>query len=161
MWAIAFDIELNAIACQRGSTIAQVREVVARRNEIAHWLGVSLAELRGKLGEPAASLAKFNRPLEQAFAGGRTTAGGGLQTSPCDGPTGAIQHYQRATRLDPDFGLAYAAFGPPMTHRLSSIWRPQMKRRPLNVESAWWLCRWGARSARATGVEAERPCAEV
>ena len=37
--------------------------------------------------------------------------------------------------------------GPPMAHWRSSIWRPQMKRRPLNVESGWWLCRWGAFSA--------------
>ena len=109
-----FRIELNAIACQSGNTIAQVPEVVARRNEIVHLLGVSAVQLRGKLGEPAASLAKFNRPLEQATSPSpeavQQLAEGYSRHLAMD-IRGAIQHYQRATGLDSDFGLAYAALG--------------------------------------------------
>src|SRR5258708_7371362 len=61
-----FRIELNAIACQSGNTIARVRENAASRYEVVHLRGVSAAELRGKRDEPAASVAKFNKPLEEA-----------------------------------------------------------------------------------------------
>jgi eukaryotic-like serine/threonine-protein kinase len=109
-----FRIELNAIACQSGNTIAQVPEVVARRNEIVHLLGVSAVQLRGKLGEPAASLAKFNRPLELATSPSpeaiQQLAEGYTRHLAMD-IRGAIQHYQRATGLDSAFGLAYAALG--------------------------------------------------
>ena len=109
-----FRIELNAIACQNGNTIAQLREVVPSRNDIVHLLGVSAVQLRGKLGEPAASLAKFNRPLEQATSSSpeavQQLAEGYSRHLAMD-LRGAIQHYQRATGLDPDFGLAYAALG--------------------------------------------------
>jgi serine/threonine protein kinase/Flp pilus assembly protein TadD len=109
-----FRIELNAIACPRGNTIARVREDVARRNDIVHLLGVSAAELRGKLGEPAASLAKFNRPLEQATSPSPEAVqqlAEGYRRHLAMDVRGAIQHYQRATKLDPNFGLAYAALG--------------------------------------------------
>src|SRR5258707_5186775 len=57
-------IELKGTDCQSGVTVARVRQDAASRNEVVHLLGVSAAELRGKLGEPAASIAKFNKPLE-------------------------------------------------------------------------------------------------
>jgi eukaryotic-like serine/threonine-protein kinase len=109
-----FRIELNASACQSENTIAQVREDVASRNEIVHLLGVSAAQLRGKLGEPAASLAKFNRPLEQATSPSPEAVqqlAEGYRRHLAMDVRGAIQHYQRATGLDPNFGLAYAALG--------------------------------------------------
>jgi serine/threonine protein kinase len=109
-----FRIELNAIACKNGNTVAQVREIVARRNEIVHLLGVSAAELRGKLSEPAASLAKFNSPLDQATSAlpeAVQQLAEGYRRHLAMDIRGAIQHYQRAIGLDPDFGLAYAALG--------------------------------------------------
>jgi serine/threonine protein kinase len=109
-----FRIELNAIACPSGNTIARVREDAASRNEIVHLLGVSAAQLRGKLGEPAASVAKFNKPLEQATSPSpeavQQLAEGYRRHLALD-VREAIQHYQRAIDLDPDFGLAYAALG--------------------------------------------------
>jgi len=109
-----FRVELNAIACQSGNTIAQVREVVARRNEIVHSLGASAAQLRGKLGESAATLAKFNTPLEQATSPSPEAVqqlAEGYRRHLAMDLRGATQHYLRATELDPDFALAYAALG--------------------------------------------------
>jgi len=138
--------------------MAQVREVVARRNEIPHLPGVPAAELRGKLGEPAASVAKFNRALEQATS-----------LSP-EAEQQLAEGYRRHLAMDipplpacygvgSRIRLALCVSRPAMAHRLSSIWRPQMKRRPLNEESGG--CADGARSARATGIEAEPPRSEV
>jgi len=109
-----FRIELNGIACQNGNAIARVREDVAHRNEIVRLLGASAAQLRGKLGEPAASVAKFNMPLEQATSPSPEALqqlAEGYRRHVAMDMRGAIQHYQRATELDSDFALAYAALG--------------------------------------------------
>jgi serine/threonine protein kinase len=109
-----FQMELNAIACQSGNTIAQVREDVARRNEVVHMLGVSAAQLRGRLGEPATSVAKFNKPLEKATSPSPEAVqhlAEGYRRHVAVDLRGAIQYYQRAIELDPDFALAYAPLG--------------------------------------------------
>jgi len=109
-----FRIELDAVACQSGNTIARVRKDAVERNGIVHLLGVSAAQLRGKLGEPAASVARFNRPLEQATSASPEAVQQleqGYRRHVAVDLRGAIQHYQRATELDPNFGLAYAALG--------------------------------------------------
>jgi serine/threonine protein kinase/Tfp pilus assembly protein PilF len=107
-------IELKGIDCRWGVTVARVRQDTATRNEVVHLLGVSSAELRGQLGEPSASVAKFNKPLEQATSpspealqllteGYRYHLAGDVRA--------AISYYQRATELDSNFALAYAALG--------------------------------------------------
>jgi tetratricopeptide (TPR) repeat protein len=107
-------IELKGIDCQLGVTVARVRQDAASRNQVVHLLGVSAAQLRDKLGAPAASIAKFNKPLEQATSpslealqllteGYRHHLAGDFRE--------AVHYYQRATDLDPDFALAYAALG--------------------------------------------------
>jgi tetratricopeptide (TPR) repeat protein len=105
-----FRIELNALACKDGDVVARVWKDVASRNEIVHMVGVSAAQLRGELGEPASSLAKFNKPLEQATSSSpeavQQLAVGYKRHLALD-IQGAIQHYQHAAELDPNFGLAY------------------------------------------------------
>ncbi len=109
-----FRIELKAIACQSGNTIARVRQDAAGRNDIVHLLGISAAELRGKLGEPASSVTKFNKPLEQATSPSPEALQQleeGYRRHVAMDLRGAIQDYQRATELDADFALAYAVLG--------------------------------------------------
>jgi eukaryotic-like serine/threonine-protein kinase len=109
-----FRVELNAVTCQSGQLIARVLEDATQRNEVVHALGISSALLRRKLGEPAASRARFNTPLEQAASSSpdaiQQLEQGYRRHIAIDLP-GAIQHYQHAIELDPDFGLAYAALG--------------------------------------------------
>ena len=61
-----FRIELQAIECQSGKTIARARQDALSRTQVVHVMGLCATELRAKLGEPAASLARFNKPLEEA-----------------------------------------------------------------------------------------------
>jgi len=107
-------IELKGIDCRSGVTVAQVRHDAASRNDVVRILGVSAAQLREALGEPAVSIAKFNKPLEEATSpslealqllteGYRRHLAGDVRA--------ALPYYQRAIDLDPDFALAYGALG--------------------------------------------------
>ncbi len=62
----SFHIELDGINCQSGKTIERVSNDAPSRTLVVHVLGVSAAQLRAKLGEPDASVARFNKPLDEA-----------------------------------------------------------------------------------------------
>ena len=107
-----FRIELDAIDGQSGTTVARLREDAASRNEIVHVLGDLAAQLRHKLGEPSASLARFNKPLEEATSPSLDALQAGREGYKhhiAGDVRGAIPYYQHAIELDPDFGLAYQA----------------------------------------------------
>jgi Tfp pilus assembly protein PilF len=79
-----------------------------------HLLGVSAAQLRNKLGEPAASVAKFSKPLEEATSPSLEALQlltEGRRHRAARNARGALSFYQRAIELDPGFALAYAALG--------------------------------------------------
>jgi tetratricopeptide (TPR) repeat protein len=73
-------------------------------------LGLVATQLRRKLGEPEASLARFNKPLEQALSSSVEA----LQMEALASKRqwkgdfkAAIPYYQRALELDPSFARAY------------------------------------------------------
>ena len=105
-------LELTALECHSGAKIAHVEHEAASRESVIHDLGRAAAELRTRLGEPPASLARFNSPLDQATSaspeavelltlGYRRHLSGNLRD--------AISYYERAIRADPNFALAHAA----------------------------------------------------
>ncbi len=106
-------IGLNAIGCGSGDTLASEQGEAAGKRDVLKTLGKTAGKLRGKLGESLATVEKFDVPVEattpslealKAFSeGGRTARRAG--------DTEAITFYKRATELDPDFALAYAALG--------------------------------------------------
>jgi eukaryotic-like serine/threonine-protein kinase len=105
-------IELKGTDCQSGLTVARVRQDASSRNEVLHLLGVSAVQLRSKLGEPAASVAKFNKPLEEATTPSLEAVQlltEGYRHHLANEPQEALRFYQRAIQLDPSFALAYAA----------------------------------------------------
>ena len=107
-----FRIELDAIDGQSGTPVARLREDAASRNEIVHVLGDLAAQLRRKLGEPSASLERFNKPLEEATSSSLDALQAGREGYKhhiAGDVRGAIPYYQHAIELDPDFGLAYQA----------------------------------------------------
>jgi eukaryotic-like serine/threonine-protein kinase len=115
-----FEMELDGIECPTGRTIAKVKSDVAGRNEIVRTLGVLGGELRRKLGEPRASLAKFSKPLDEATSSSlealQLLSQGYKHHSARDQL--AVSYYQRAIELDPNLALAYLALGA----RYSNIW---------------------------------------
>ena len=107
-------LELKAMDCQSGSTISLIRHEAASRNDVVAALGRSALQLRTELGEPAASVEKYNSPLDQATSSSpdalelltlgyrRHLAGNLLE---------AIPYYERAVQTDPNLALAHAALG--------------------------------------------------
>src|SRR6267143_2633305 len=107
-----FRIETAGIDCPSGKTITAVRKETPSRIEIIHMLGLSVAELRRNLGEPASSVASFNMPLAEATSGSPEALQlmmDGYRHHLVADFRGAIQSYQRAIQIDPNFALAYSA----------------------------------------------------
>jgi DNA-binding winged helix-turn-helix (wHTH) protein/tetratricopeptide (TPR) repeat protein len=109
-----YHLEMSALDCGSGATLGREQADIGSRNEVIHELGVTAALLRAKLGEPAASLARFDQPLEKALSaslealqarvqGGKLYEAGDVE--------GALKLYQRAVDLDPNFGLTQGAIG--------------------------------------------------
>lgn len=109
-----YRIALDAVDCRSGRIIAGIREKVADRNQVVHVLGVAVVELRAKLGEPSASLARFNKPLEQALSSSvdaLQVGTLGYQRHIVGDAAGAIPYYKRALELDPNLAPTYEGLG--------------------------------------------------
>jgi serine/threonine protein kinase len=63
-----YHLEMRALGCGSGATLAEEQEDIDSRSEVVHELGATAVRLRSKLGEPSASLARFNQPLEKALS---------------------------------------------------------------------------------------------
>jgi hypothetical protein len=61
-----YQLELRALDCGSGATLAAEKTEISARNQVVHELGATAERLRRKLGEPAESVARFNQPLEKA-----------------------------------------------------------------------------------------------
>jgi eukaryotic-like serine/threonine-protein kinase len=107
-----FRIETAGIDCASGKTITAVRKETPSRTEIIHMLGLSVAELRRNLGEPASSVDSFDTPLEETTSGSPEALQlmiEGYRRHLVADFRGAIQYYQRAIQIDPNFAIAYSA----------------------------------------------------
>jgi DNA-binding winged helix-turn-helix (wHTH) protein len=105
-----FRIGLDAVDCQSGRTVAGIRKEVADRNQVVHALGLAAAQLRRKLGEPEASLARFNTPLEEELSSSVDALQAvtlGSKRFGLGDTEGAIPYYKHALDLDPNFAEAY------------------------------------------------------
>jgi serine/threonine protein kinase len=105
---------LNAVNCQTGDSLAEQQERATGKEQVLAAMDKAAVKLRAKLGESLSTIQKFDRPLEQAttpslealqaFSLGREILGKGDFVA-------TIPLYQRAIKLDPNFGMAYALLG--------------------------------------------------
>jgi eukaryotic-like serine/threonine-protein kinase len=109
-----FRIEMQGIDCQSGRTILRVREDALSRARVIHVIGLAATQLRHKLGEPASSISRFNKPLDEAMSPSpeaiQLLTEGYRHTLTIDFPA-AISDYQRAIALDSKLAMAYAPLG--------------------------------------------------
>ena len=109
-----YHLQMQALDCASGKTLASEQANVSRRDEIIHELGVTAARLRARLGEPTESLVRFNQPLEKASSGSPEALQAATQGSKLflgGDPEGALKLYQRAVELDPNLAVAYGRMG--------------------------------------------------
>ena len=106
---------LRVTICRTGDSLIDEQVTADGKEEVLKALAQAASFVRKRLGESAGTVQKYNMPLEQvttpslealhAYTLGRTTL---IDRS--DHP-GAIQLFQRAIRLDPNFAMAYASLG--------------------------------------------------
>jgi serine/threonine protein kinase/tetratricopeptide (TPR) repeat protein len=109
-----YQLQMRALDCGSGSTLAKEQAIIGNRNEVVHELGVTAARLRAKLGEPADMLARFNQPLEKALSSSLEALQAGtqgLKLSLAGDAEGGLKLYQRAVELDPNLAITYGRMG--------------------------------------------------
>ncbi len=109
-----YGLQLDATDCISGRLIAKVEKDSVNRIEVIGVLGSLATQLRSKLGEPSASLNKFNKPLDVALSPSLEAlqaATEGYKHHTAGDVGGAVARYQRALELDPNFGLVYEGLG--------------------------------------------------
>jgi eukaryotic-like serine/threonine-protein kinase len=114
-----YQLEMRALDCGSGATLAEEGTDISARNQLVHELGVTAVRLRRKLGEPAESLARFNQPLEKATSASLEalqTGAEGTRLFLAGNPQAALPLYQRGIELDPDLALTYEGIGAANSH---------------------------------------------
>jgi len=109
-----YRLEIRALDCGSGATLAEEQVAINSRNEVVHELGVTAVRIRAKLGEPSDSLVRFNQPLEKALSASLEALQAATQGVPvylAGDAKGALKLDQRAVELDPNFALAYWRMG--------------------------------------------------
>src|SRR5271163_660335 len=109
-----YHLEIRALNCASGATLAEEATDISARNQLVHELGATAVRLRRKLGEPAKSVARFNQPLEKATSASLEalqTGAEGTNLFLAGNPQAALPLYQRGIELDPDLALTYEGIG--------------------------------------------------
>jgi serine/threonine protein kinase/DNA-binding winged helix-turn-helix (wHTH) protein/Flp pilus assembly protein TadD len=109
-----YHLEMRALDCGSGATLAKEQADIGSRNEVIHELGVTSVHLRAKLGEPSDSLARFNQPLEKALSSSLEALQAGSEGTKlhlAGDLAGALKLYQRTIELDPNLALTHEGMG--------------------------------------------------
>ena len=107
-------LELKAVNCQNGETLAEEQGTAASREKVLDALGEAASKLRGGLGESLATVQRFDVPLEQATTSSLEALKAYSLGRRADGEKGtaaALPYDQRAIELDSNFAVAYEAVG--------------------------------------------------
>ncbi len=109
-----YHLEMRALDCGSGATLAEEGTDISARNQVVHELGATAVRLRRKLGEPAQSLARFNQPLEKATSASLEALQAGAEGAKlflAGNAEGALKLYQQAVELDPNLAVTRGRMG--------------------------------------------------
>jgi serine/threonine protein kinase/tetratricopeptide (TPR) repeat protein len=107
-------VDLKAVDCQTGDTLAQEQVTAASKEKVLDALGEAASKVRTQLGESLASVQKFDVPLEQATTSSLEALKQyslGQKAASEKGAAESLPYDQRAIELDPNFAMAYGAVG--------------------------------------------------
>ena len=104
-------ITLTAVNAATGDELARAQQQADDKNHVLNALGKATSVVREKLGESRESLAKYDKPLEEATTSSlealKVFTLGEERNQVGDYPA-AAQLFQHATELDPNFAMAYS-----------------------------------------------------
>jgi eukaryotic-like serine/threonine-protein kinase len=102
-------LQLKAVNCLSGDTLAEKQVTAASKEKVLDTLGEAASKLRGELGESLATVQKFDAPLSPTTTASlealKAYAVGMARER--QSPTAALPYFQRAVELDPNFARAY------------------------------------------------------
>jgi tetratricopeptide (TPR) repeat protein len=107
-------LELKAVNCQSGDTIAQEQVTASSKENVLKALGTAVSILRSKLGESLSTIEKCDVPLAQATTPSLEALqaySAALKAASDRGDATAVPLYKRAVELDSDFAVAYVGLG--------------------------------------------------
>jgi len=104
-------IDLNAVACSTGDTLAKEQAEASSKEDVLKSLSQVSSGLRTKLGESLPSVQKFQVPIEATTSSleALKNFSMGMTVFQEKGNAPAVPFLKRAIELDPNFPLAYAA----------------------------------------------------
>lgn len=103
-----YEIDLRAVACGSGATVAEQRARATTRKNLLHALHTASLQLRSAMGEAPASVRRFSVPTEAATSSLEALADYslGVATRRDSGDVPSIRFFKRALARDPTFPLA-------------------------------------------------------
>jgi serine/threonine protein kinase/Tfp pilus assembly protein PilF len=107
-------LELKAVNCQRGETLAEEQVTATSKEKVLDTLGEAASKLRTELGESLATVQKFDVPLQQATTSSLEALKAyslGIKAALEGDDAAAMPHFQRAIELDPTFAMGYRSVG--------------------------------------------------
>lgn len=108
-------LTLKAINCSSGESLGSAEAQAADKNHVLEALGNVASQIRNQLGESLASVQKYDAPAESVTTPSLDALKAyslGYQDMVVKSDyAGAIQQFQRAIALDPNFAMAHARLG--------------------------------------------------
>jgi len=107
-------LELKAVTCRSGDTLAQRQVTAASKEKVLDTLGEEASKLRGQLGESLTTVQKFDVPLVEATTHSLEALKAYSLAEKANnerGSSAALPYHQRAIELDPTFAMAYEGVG--------------------------------------------------
>jgi len=103
-------IELDAVACSTGDTLARDQAEANSKEDVLRALTRASSSLRTKLGESLSSVQKYDAPIEASTSSleALRSFSMGRKVRQEKGDLQSIPFIERAIELDPNFALAYA-----------------------------------------------------
>ena len=99
-------LELKAVNCQSGDTLAEHQVTVESKEKVLDVLSETASKLRGELGESLASVQKLDVPLAQATTSSLEALKAYTLGAASDQGAKSLVYFQRAIELDPNFAMA-------------------------------------------------------
>lgn len=106
-------IDLKAVACSTGDTLAHEQQQASSKEDVLRALSETTSGLRRELGESLPSVQKYETPVEATTTSldALKSYSMGLKMRAEQGNDASIPFLRRAVELDPNFPLAYAELG--------------------------------------------------